>query len=287
MQVTGLESADDAAPLNRSFAVVGIGASAGGIEALSALLRHLPRDSGMAFVVIQHLDPTHASQSPEVLSRASSLPILEAKHGMKLEPNSVFVMPSKVVMTLMDGHIRLTRRSPTGISMPVDAFFGSLAQHHQSRAVGIVLSGNGVDGTQGDWKRSKGKAVSHSHRMKRRRSFFGMPGSAIAAGVVDFVLSPALMATQLKRIAGSWGARKISKSASDGEAAKVDWEKLFESQHKRPGKSVRLIAGADGGGFFTLQAYHAAPADRPENRVAQAGGFDRVSGAIAEQCVRN
>jgi two-component system CheB/CheR fusion protein len=214
--------------VERPFSIVAIGASAGGLDALTTLLASLPVNSGMAFIVIQHLDPSHPSQSPSVLSRSTALPVVEARQGMKIEPNTVFVMPSNVTMTLMDGHIRLARRTAVGIPMPVDAFFRSVAAHHQNRAIGIVLSGNGADGTKG-LEAIKGEGGLTFAQDEATAKFFGMPGSAIAAGVVDFVLSAAQMAAQLKRIARHPIVRSRPKGGSP-ESGNFEWEKLFHGK---------------------------------------------------------
>jgi two-component system, chemotaxis family, CheB/CheR fusion protein len=220
---------DTVSSILQPFSVVAIGASAGGLEALTALLSHLAKDNGMAYVVIQHLDPNHVSQSPEVLRRVTTLPIVEVKNGTALRPDTIFVMPSNVVMTLTKGALRLVRRG-IGVSLPIDAFFRSLAAHHQSRAVGIVLSGNGVDGTKG-LEAIKGEGGLTFAQDEGSAKFFGMPGSAIAAGVVDFVHTPKQMANQLKHIAHHPGARNATTTeAKDTSEEKLDWDKIFQGK---------------------------------------------------------
>jgi two-component system CheB/CheR fusion protein len=131
-------------------------------------------------------------------------------------------------MTLMDGHIRLARRTTAGIPMPIDAFFRSLAVHHQNRGIGIVLSGNGSDGTKG-LEAIKGEGGLTFAQDEATAKFFGMPGSAIAAGAVDFVLSPAQIAVQLRRISRHPSVRGLLKVGSD-ESGKFAWDKLFRSK---------------------------------------------------------
>src|SRR5262249_42319713 len=130
--------------------VVGIGASAGGLEAFGELLKHLPPDTGLAFVFVQHLDPSHASLLTALLSRSSALLVREATEGMALEPDHVYVIPPNTYLSLADGVLRLTPRPvKRGVPMPVDYFLCSLAEHRASQAIGVVLSGTGSDGAIG------------------------------------------------------------------------------------------------------------------------------------------
>ncbi len=222
-------AADSGAPVLQPFSVAAIGASAGGLEALTTLLSHLPRDTGMAYVVIQHLDPSHTSQSPDVLRRVTNLPVIEVRNGMPLRTDTVFVMPSNVIMTVEDGKLRLARRTgSSSMQMPIDIFFRSLATHHQNRAIGIVLSGNGADGTKG-LEAIKGEGGLTFAQDEVSAKFFGMPGSAISAGVVDFILSPKLMAGQLKHMARHPGVRnRLTDESAAGD--KMDWDRIFQGK---------------------------------------------------------
>ncbi|MEO7851957.1 MAG: chemotaxis protein CheB, partial [Rubrivivax sp.] len=141
--------ADDPQPA--SFPVVGIGASAGGLEACVALLRALPAHTGMAFVVIQHLDPTYDSQLRELLSRSTEMAVVDAADGMVLAPDQLAVIRPNTSLAMGPGHtLRVTPRPPAhGPHLPVDHFFKSLAQQLGHVAVGVVLSGTGSDGTLG------------------------------------------------------------------------------------------------------------------------------------------
>jgi two-component system, chemotaxis family, CheB/CheR fusion protein len=130
--------------------IVSIGASAGGLEAFSELLRNLPERTGMAFVFIQHLDPHHSSQLVQILTRETALPIKEVADGDSLRPNKVYIMPPNCEMTLEKGTLRLWARSENrGRRMPIDRFFASVAEEQGSAAIGIVLSGTASDGTRG------------------------------------------------------------------------------------------------------------------------------------------
>ena len=139
------------------FPVVGIGASAGGLDAFKKLLKVIPDDSGMAYVLVQHLDPTHESMLPELLQKVTSVPVLEITDDIKVQPNHIYVIPSNKMMVATDGVLLLTPRpskSKTDRNLPIDLFFTSLAEVHQSHAIGVVLSGTGTDGTKG-----KGEAL--------------------------------------------------------------------------------------------------------------------------------
>jgi two-component system CheB/CheR fusion protein len=132
------------------FPIVGIGASAGGLAAFTELLRHLPTDTGMGFVLIQHLDPDHKSLLSEILARATQMPVIEVQDGMSVEPNHVYIIPPNSKMTLVQGLLRLTPREKIrGMYMSVDAFFGSLAEERGSKGIGVILSGADGDGAQG------------------------------------------------------------------------------------------------------------------------------------------
>ncbi|WPB82008.1 chemotaxis protein CheB [Archangium violaceum] len=182
------------------FPVVGIGASAGGLVALRQLFEHLPADSGMAFVLIQHLDPDRPSMLTSVLEGVTRLQVVEATSGMPAEPNRVHVIPSDSDITIQRGILRLVPRQLTGrLHLPIDSFFRSLAEDHQERAIGVVLSGSGADGTNGlrAIKAEGGIAIVQEPDSAQ---FRGMPESAIAAGVVDFRGTPEVIAGELERL---------------------------------------------------------------------------------------
>ena len=136
------------------FPVAGIGASAGGLEAFTQLLKALPDDPGMAFVLVPHLDPTHESAMTELLSRATRMKVLEVHHGMRLKVDHVYVIPPGQDMTISDGSLRLEKRE-AGLHMPIDTFFRSLAAELRSNAIGVILSGTASDGTLGSRRHQK------------------------------------------------------------------------------------------------------------------------------------
>ncbi|MGO8854967.1 MAG: CheR family methyltransferase [Steroidobacteraceae bacterium] len=167
--------------------IVGIGASAGGLDALKALFQSLPADTGAAFVVIQHLDPKHESLTAEILTRFTSMPTAQVTAGMLVEQNHVYVIPPNAYLTL-SGHT-LELGKPVlrhGLRMPVDTFLSSLAEQHQERAVAIIVSGTGSDGTLGlrAIKAGGGLVLAQSPDTAQ---YDGMPRSAIATGLVDIV----------------------------------------------------------------------------------------------------
>src|SRR5262245_25505971 len=134
----------------QTFPVVGIGASAGGLEAFRQLLDHLPNDTGMAFVFVQHLDPARESILAELLSRSTDMPVKEVKHGMRVEPNCVYVIPPNTNMTIANGALLLAPREETrGQHRTIDSFMRSLAEEKRNRAIGVILSGTPSDGTLG------------------------------------------------------------------------------------------------------------------------------------------
>ena len=189
------------APRGDNFLVAAIGASAGGIEALAQLLRDLPEDTGMAFVVIQHLDPKHHSILAELLSKETMMPVSEVTDGMRLQPNRVYVIPPNAVMTVANNHLQLGPREQTSLGhMPIDRFMRSLAERKGSRAVGVILSGSGSDGTLGmaEIQAQGGVTLAQDETTAK---YDGMPHSAIAAGCVDAVLPPKGIAHELARIA--------------------------------------------------------------------------------------
>src|SRR6202049_1119310 len=130
--------------------VVGLGASAGGLEALGSFFDAMPADSGMAFVVIQHLSPAHKTMMAELLSRHTRMPVFQAEDGATAEPNHVYLIPPKKCLTIFNGKLLLTEWGPkNGPNLPIDTFFSSLARDCSERAIGIELSGTGSDGTRG------------------------------------------------------------------------------------------------------------------------------------------
>jgi two-component system, chemotaxis family, CheB/CheR fusion protein len=183
-----------------AFPVVGIGASAGGLEACLALLKALPVDLGMAYVFLPHLDPARESAFREILQRSTSMPVHEVENGMRIARNSVYVIPRNCEMRISDAILHLTeRKQPRSIHLTIDIFLRSLAAAAGPRAIGIILSGTASDGTNGvaAIKGEGGITFAQDDSAK----YDGMPSSAIASGMVDFVLAPEAIAHELTRIA--------------------------------------------------------------------------------------
>ena len=183
------------------FPIVGIGASAGGYEAFVQLLQGLPSNTGMAIVLVMHLEPEHQSVLAKLLSNVTPMPVSEARNGTQVQPNNVYVIPPKADMRLMQGILQIvTRKKTEGRYLPVDNFFTSLAEDRPGSAIGVILSGTGSDGTMG-LKAIKAEGGITFAQDEESAKHHGMPGSAIAAECVDFVLSPEQIAKELQRLA--------------------------------------------------------------------------------------
>jgi two-component system CheB/CheR fusion protein len=193
------------------FRTVGIGASAGGLESLEQLFSSLPADSGMAFVVIQHLSPDFKSMMDELLARHSQMPIHLAEHGMPVEPNHVYLLPPRKEMIIREGRLLLTDKDRSrALTLPIDQFFRSLANDCGPAAVGVILSGSGTDGSRGvvDIRDAGGMVLVESPESAR---FDGMPLSALASGAVTQSATPEQIAGLLL------ASREVPSPASPGE----------------------------------------------------------------------
>ncbi|MCW8890129.1 MAG: PAS domain-containing protein [Sedimenticola sp.] len=176
---------------------IGIGASAGGLEAINAFFETMPSDSGCAFIVIQHLSPDHKSLMVELLSKRTVMPVSRAEEGMVVEANNVYLIPPNYDLRIFHGKLLLTEQNRHGgINLPIDNFFNSLAEDQGEKAVAIILSGTGSDGTRGI-KAIKEKVGMVMVQSEESAAFDGMPRSAMATGLVDYVLDPADMPQQL------------------------------------------------------------------------------------------
>jgi len=193
-------SADPEVSPGASFPIVGVGASAGGLEALSGFLKALPTRTGMAVVVIQHLAPQHESALTQLLSRATAMPVLEVSDGMELQRNHVYVIPPNKSMTVHGGALQLVPRERASVPHhPIDEFCAALAREQKAAAIGVILSGSGSDGTLG-LRAIKAEGGVTFAQDPKTAAWPAMPASAIAAGVVDFVLPPAGIAAELAGI---------------------------------------------------------------------------------------
>ncbi|MDD2852750.1 MAG: chemotaxis protein CheB [Desulfuromonadaceae bacterium] len=195
---------------NTPFPVVGIGASAGGLEALEQFLRHTPENSGMAFVIIQHLDPTHKGILPELLQRATGMAVTQVKDRMQIKPNSVYVIPPNKDISILHDVLHLFEPTAArGLRLPIDFFLRSLAEDRKEWSIGIILSGMGSDGTIGV-RAIKEKAGIVLVQEPASAKFDSMPRSVISAGLADLI-APAQQLPE-KLIAYISHARTIAKT---------------------------------------------------------------------------
>src|SRR5262252_1635280 len=190
-----------------SLPIVGIGASAGGVEALEQFFKSLPAGNGMAFVVLTHLPPDRESMLSEILGRATRMPVVDARDGEKVEAEHVYVLPPSAILTIREGRLQLRRTGPTDRERaPIDVFFTSLAADQAERAIGVVLSGGGHDGTLGlkAIKEHGGLTIAQGTNVTRPR-FAEMPSSAVAAGIVDLELPVETIPERIIGYVRNWG----------------------------------------------------------------------------------
>ncbi len=184
------------------FPVIGVGASAGGLDAFKKFLKAIPENSGMAYVLVQHLDPTHESLLADLLQKVTAVPVLEISDEIKVEPDHIYIIPNNKMLIANDGVLQLSPRLvKTGneLNLPIDLFFISLAEVHQSHAIGVVLSGTGSDGTIG-LKAIKDHGGITFAQDQDSAAFGGMPANAVHAGVVDFILHPDQITSKILEI---------------------------------------------------------------------------------------
>jgi two-component system CheB/CheR fusion protein len=195
----GKSAGEDTKNTPPELPIVGIGASAGGLEALEALFAAMPEESGMAFVVLQHLSPDFESRMVELLARRTRIPIQQVTDGVVVEPDHIYLIPPRKDMILSGGHLLLTDKDPgRGLTLPIDHFLRSLAGDAGRGAIAVILSGTGSDGSRGikEVHEAGGLVIAQDPRSAR---FDGMPRSAIDTGVVDLELAPAAIPETLVR----------------------------------------------------------------------------------------
>ncbi|MBY0437413.1 MAG: chemotaxis protein CheB, partial [Burkholderiales bacterium] len=211
--------------------IVGLGASAGGLEPLEQFLARVPAASGLAYLVVQHMDPTHPTLLAELLQRATPMPVHEAVDLKPIEPDTVYVIAPNAEMTVLGGALRLAKPAePRGQRLPIDVLFGSLARELGDRAIGVVLSGMGSDGTQG-LQAIKSQGGLTLAQQPESAQFGSMPASAIAAGCVDIVIPPAEMPMRIMGIVGtqtSRGSPAAEPAGQDGAALETILALLHE-----------------------------------------------------------
>jgi chemotaxis methyl-accepting protein methylase len=218
---------------------VGIGASAGGLEALLQFLEHVPANSGIAFAIVQHLDPTQKGMLPELLQRATPMKVIQVKDRTKVRPDCVYVIPPNHDMSLLHGTLHLLAPiEARGLRLPIDFFFRSLAEDQRERSIGVILSGMGSDGTQG-LRAIKEKAGMVLVQDPATAKFDAMPRSAIQAGLADFVAAaeelPGKLTAYLQHLS------RIGKS-----------ELPFEEKDQGAMEKITILLRAHTGNDFTL-----------------------------------
>ena len=185
------EERREAAPL-----IIGLGASAGGLEALQQFFDHMPNHSGLSFVVVQHLSPDYKSLMADILGKHTEMTVLQAENGMAVEADTVYLIPPKKYMTVREGKLVLYDYAPGALNHPIDVFFASLAEEKREHSIVVVLSGTGSDGTNGvkAVKEYGGLVIAQDPESAK---FDGMPKSVINSGLADFVLSPEEIAEEI------------------------------------------------------------------------------------------
>ena len=223
--------------VRRPHAFVGVGASAGGLEAFVGLLSHVSPSNGIAYVLVQHLDPAHQSMLPEILEREGNIPVISATDGLHVEADHAYVIPPGSSMTIVDGTLRIvsTDRS-RGVQTVIDHFLVSLADVHGSDAIAVVLSGSGSDGAAGieSVKEHGGITIAQDPRSAQ---FDGMPRAAIETGCVDFVLTPEQIGEELTLIARHLA--EDQRSTALAPAGDGDIERILLMLRSRTGADFR------------------------------------------------
>ncbi len=229
----------DKKPPKAPVPIVAIGASAGGLEAVSKLLQHLSPTTGLAFVYIQHLNPDYESQRSTILSRYTTMPVVEAQHELSIEANHIYIILPDQDLESVEGDLRLVpRQAKPNRHMPIDQFFNSLAQQQQNGAIGIVLSGMGSDGTLG--LKAIKVAGGITFAQDDSATYNSMPLSAIDEGVVDLVLPPSGIAKEIERL-----SQKIDIVHQTAIAQALEGEDTADEDLKAIIQSVRKAVGVD------------------------------------------
>ncbi|HXZ23161.1 MAG TPA: CheR family methyltransferase, partial [Methanomassiliicoccales archaeon] len=207
------------------FPIVGVGGSAGGLEAMELFFKSCPAETGLAYVIISHLDPKHPSILAELLSRDTSMDVLEATDRIKVEPNKVYVMPPGKELIIVKGRLRVfQRQADNEPHMPIDQFLRSLAEDQDMNAIAVILSGNGTDGSFG-LRHIKGNIGMAMVQDPATARYDNMPRSAIATGLVDYVLAPQDMPEQIMKYVKSLQERIAREK---GRGVPADQEAVFK-----------------------------------------------------------
>jgi len=225
---------------DNDFPVVGLGASAGGLEAFTKLFTALPADSGMAFILIQHLDPTHESMMVALLGSHTSMKVLQATDGMRIERDHVYVIPPRVYLSIRNGSLHLSiPRERHGARMPLDFFLCSLAEQYGERAVCAILSGTGADGSLG-LKAVKEKGGLVIVQDPDGAAFDGMPRSAIRTGVVDLILPVDKIPGALKKFAKGTAFKRKRSDVEPSPSAQANLNEIIDLLRARTSHNFAL-----------------------------------------------
>lgn len=195
------------------FPIVAIGSSAGGLEAITALLRELPSNLGMAFIYVQHLSPDHKSFLTSILTNVTDMKVQEIENMETIIPNNLYVIPNNKAIEVTDGHIKLLPRPKSGTPISVDTLFSSLAETHKENVIGVILSGNGSDGKAGLKAIKDAGGVTFAQDSSAQVS--GMPKASIESGIVDFILSPKEISRKLTQLSKRGFPNKLKPISSE------------------------------------------------------------------------
>jgi two-component system, chemotaxis family, CheB/CheR fusion protein len=261
--------------------IIGIGASAGGLEPIHDLFDNTPDDTNFAFVIVQHLSPDHKSLMGELLAKHTTMKIVEAADNMKLMPNCIYLIPNKKVMTLSNGHLKLHDKDRNQVpNNAIDIFFESLANEQGKHAVGIVLSGTGSDGTKGiEAIKKQGGLVIVQDPVTA--DFEGMPSSAILSGSADLILPPELISEEMiEYLKDTPYAKTLEKFSREEEGIVNEILALVRtvtshdfSQYKTPTITRRLAKRMTEKGFASVSDYRDYLAQTPEETQTLAREF--------------
>jgi two-component system CheB/CheR fusion protein len=223
MKANGNKEAMDNAP----FSIVGIGSSAGGLEALTQFFTAMPDNSGLAFVLVSHLDPHHDSMLPELIQHKTKMKVRQVTDNMKVAANQVYIIPPDKELSIFNGTLQLLQRKRSdGTHRPIDAFFRSLAEDSGNKAIGIILSGAGTDGTLGI-KAIKSESGLIIVQDQDSAKFAGMPSNAAATGLADHILPPEKMPEKLMRYIQHYSKREEGLSHEKDESLNRALQKIF------------------------------------------------------------
>ncbi|HEX5685812.1 MAG TPA: chemotaxis protein CheB [Ideonella sp.] len=258
---------------SHSTRVVGLGASAGGLEPLEQFLAHVPANSGLAYIVVQHMDPTHKAMLGELLQRSTAMPVREATQSERVEPDCVYVIPPNAELTVAGGLLHLSEpKQPRGMRLPIDVLFASLARDQGERAIAVVLSGMGSDGLLG-LQAIKTQGGLTLAQQPESAQFDSMPGGAIAAGCVDIVAPPGELPGRILSVVGSAASGELARPL-DGPHNLSTLGAILELLHQRSKRDLSLYKSSTQvrrierrmavHGLDTMQAYEAFLRENPQ-----------------------